>query len=64
MACRLGYYRYCSIDPYSSASNLEESTLSFSGANHTIYRFSEMYTNRALGWEKSYNTNIGLMLPS
>ena len=49
-----------SIDPYSSASNLEESTLSFSGANHTIYRFSEMYTNRALGWEKSYNTNIGL----
>ena len=49
-----------SIDPYSSASNLEESTLSFSGYNAQVYRFSENYTNRALGWEKSYNTNIGI----
>lgn len=59
---RLGYgvTGTASIDPYSSASNLEESTLSFSGANETIYRFSQNYTNRDLGWEKSYNTNIGL----
>lgn len=48
------------IDPYTTTSNIEESTLSFSGINSTIYRFSEEYTNRNLGWEKSYNTNIGL----
>lgn len=49
-----------SIDPYSSVSNLEESTLSFSGQNSTIYRYSQNYANSLLGWEKSYNTNIGL----
>ncbi len=59
---RLGYgvTGTASIDPYTTASNLEYSTLSFSGYNADIYRFSQNYTNPQLGWEKSYNTNIGL----
>jgi TonB-linked SusC/RagA family outer membrane protein len=48
------------INPYSTISNLEQSTLAFSGNTETIYRFSRAYTNKALGWEKSYNTNLGL----
>lgn len=47
------------INPYSSVSNLEESTMSFSGQNATIFRYSQNYANSLLGWEKSYNTNIG-----
>lgn len=59
---RLGYgvTGTASIDPYTTASNLEYSTMSFSGSNANIYRFSKNYTNRLLGWEKSYNTNIGV----
>jgi TonB-linked SusC/RagA family outer membrane protein len=49
-----------SIDPYSTTSNLEYSTLAFSGYTQDVYRFSENYTNKDLGWEKSYNTNIGV----
>lgn len=49
-----------SINPYSTVSNLEQSTLAFSGNTETIYRFSQEYTNKNLGWEKSYNTNIGV----
>ncbi len=59
---RLGYgvTGTAAIDPYTTASNLEHSTMAFSGNNADIYRFSENYTNRLLGWEKSYNTNIGV----
>lgn len=49
-----------SIDPYSSVSNLEQSTLSFSGQTMNIYRYGQAYANASLGWEKSYNTNIGV----
>jgi hypothetical protein len=49
-----------SIDPYSTASVLESSTLDFSGGVQSIYRFSSNYTNKTLGWEKSHNTNIGI----
>jgi TonB-linked SusC/RagA family outer membrane protein len=49
-----------SINPYSTSSVIEASTLDFSGSVQNIYRFSSNYTNRALGWEKSHNTNIGL----
>jgi TonB-linked SusC/RagA family outer membrane protein len=49
-----------SIDPYSTVSNLEVSTLDFSGSVQNIYRYSKNYTNKTLGWEKSYNTNIGI----
>ncbi len=49
-----------SIDPYSTVSNLEASTLDFSGSVQNIYRYSKNYTNKTLGWEKSYNTNIGI----
>ncbi|MDR0541298.1 MAG: TonB-dependent receptor [Dysgonamonadaceae bacterium] len=50
------------IAPYSSQSNIELSTMGFSGGIADIYRFSENYANKNLGWEKSYNTNIGLDL--
>lgn len=48
------------IASYSSVSNLDQSNMSFSGQNATIYKFSQIYTNKNLGWEKSHNTNIGL----
>jgi TonB-linked SusC/RagA family outer membrane protein len=59
---RLGYgvTGTASIDPYSTASVLESSTLDFSGGVQSIYRFSSNYTNKTLGWEKSHNTNIGI----
>lgn len=49
-----------SINPYTTVSNLEQSNMSFSGLTSTVYKFSKEYTNKNLGWEKSYNTNIGL----
>ncbi len=59
---RLGYgiTGTASIDPYATAYTLEATTLSFSGDNKSIYRYSQNYTNKELGWEKSYNTNIGI----
>lgn len=48
------------IDPYSSVNNLETLDTSLGGLTHPTYRYSQFLTNAALGWEKSYNTNIGL----
>jgi TonB-linked SusC/RagA family outer membrane protein len=50
------------ISPYSSESNIELSTMRFGDQVADIYRFSQNYANKRLGWEKSYNTNIGLDL--
>ncbi|NDW13348.1 TonB-dependent receptor [Bacteroides sp. 214] len=49
-----------SIKPYSSFSNLEQMNTSLGGVGMSSYRYSEFLTNSKLGWEKSYNTNIGL----
>ena len=49
-----------SIKPYSSISNLELINTSLGGQAISSYRYSEYLTNPDLGWEKSYNTNIGL----
>jgi TonB-linked outer membrane protein, SusC/RagA family len=48
------------IDPYSSVANLEFSNMSLGGVTQPIYRASQYITNPELGWEKSYNTNIGV----
>jgi len=48
------------IDPYSSVANLENANMSLGGMTQLIYRNSQFITNPLLGWEKSYNTNIGL----
>jgi TonB-linked SusC/RagA family outer membrane protein len=48
------------IDPYSSVTNLESTNMSLGGVATPIYRSSQYITNPNLGWEKSYNTNIGL----
>jgi TonB-linked SusC/RagA family outer membrane protein len=50
------------IEPYSTISSLELTTLQFSNLSTPtqVYRFTQMYANKSLGWEKSYNTNIGL----
>lgn len=48
------------IDPYSSVSRLETGFTSIGGVQETIYNFSQNYANPNLGWEKSYNTNIGV----
>lgn len=48
------------IDPYTSSANLEQGQYTLGGESYTTYLFSENYTNYNLGWEKSYNTNIGL----
>lgn len=49
-----------SIKPYSSFSNLDQINTSLGGVGMSSYRYSEFLTNPNLGWEKSYNTNIGL----
>ncbi|MFW9623691.1 SusC/RagA family TonB-linked outer membrane protein [Bacteroides graminisolvens] len=49
-----------SIDPYTSTSHLDQSYFSLGGQKELVYMFSENYTNANLGWEKSYNTNIGV----
>lgn len=48
------------IKAYSSTSNLEEINMSLGGEALSSYRYSQFITNSDLGWEKSYNTNIGL----
>ena len=48
------------IDPYTSMNSLEYNSMSLGGQSQPIYRNSEYITNPELGWEKSYNTNIGL----
>lgn len=48
------------IDPYSSVNNLESASMSLGGVTQAIYRNSQYITNPGLGWEKSYNTNIGV----
>ncbi len=48
------------IKPYQTLSTLDETKISFSGQTETVKRFSQNYANSQLGWEKSYNTNIGL----
>lgn len=50
------------IKAYSSVSNLEEINMSLGGMAQGSYRYSQFITNPDLGWEKSYNTNIGLDL--
>lgn len=48
------------IDAYSSVANLENTNMSLGGITQAIFRNSQYITNPNLGWEKSYNTNIGL----
>jgi TonB-linked SusC/RagA family outer membrane protein len=48
------------IDPYSSVNTLVSTNMSLGGVTQQIYRNSQYITNANLGWEKSYNTNIGL----
>jgi TonB-linked SusC/RagA family outer membrane protein len=48
------------ISPYSSVNTLVSTNMSLGGLTQTIYRNSAYMTNPDLGWEKSYNTNIGL----
>ncbi|MBO9617521.1 MAG: TonB-dependent receptor [Niabella sp.] len=48
------------IDPYASVTSLESSNMSLGGVAQPIYRSSQYITNPYLGWEKSYNTNIGV----
>ncbi|AHF16853.1 collagen-binding protein [Niabella soli DSM 19437] len=48
------------IDAYSSVNTLESSNMSLGGVAQPIYRSSPFITNPNLGWEKSYNTNIGV----
>lgn len=48
------------IDPYSSVSVVEATNMSLGGITQPTYRNSQFITNADLGWEKSYNTNIGL----
>lgn len=49
-----------SIDPYSSTSSLESTTMNFNGNIANIYQFAQTYSNKLLTWERSYNTNIGI----
>lgn len=48
------------IKPYSSLTNLETSGVGLGGSLLNSYLYSQNYTNPALTWEKSYNTNIGI----
>ncbi|MDR2147682.1 MAG: SusC/RagA family TonB-linked outer membrane protein, partial [Tannerella sp.] len=48
------------IDPYSSVNTLESFNVSLGGLTQAAFRNSQFVTNTGLGWEKSYNTNIGL----
>jgi TonB-linked SusC/RagA family outer membrane protein len=48
------------ISPYSSVNTLISTNMSLGGLTQSIYRNSAYMTNPDLGWEKSYNTNIGL----
>jgi len=48
------------IDPYSSVSVLENTSMSLGGVTTPIYRNSRFITNPDLGWEKSHNTNFGI----
>ncbi|MFV0365884.1 MAG: TonB-dependent receptor [Mangrovibacterium sp.] len=48
------------IDPYSSANIMEYGFMGLGGSQESIYQFSENYANPDLGWEKSYNTNLGV----
>lgn len=59
---RLGYgvTGTAGIDPYSSANIMEYNFIGLGGTQESIYQFSENYANVNLGWEKSYNTNVGI----
>lgn len=59
---RLGYgvTGTASIAPYSSVSNLESTSISFSGVSTDVWRYSKNYANPNLKWEKSHNLNVGL----
>lgn len=48
------------VKPYQSTANMETGTMSFSGERVNVYKFGEVYANNALGWEKSYTSNLGL----
>ncbi len=48
------------ISPYSSVNTLISNNMSLGGLTQSIYRNSQYITNADLGWEKSYNTNLGL----
>ncbi len=48
------------ISPYSSVNTLISTNMSLGGITEPMYRNSQYITNADLGWEKSYNTNIGL----
>lgn len=61
---RLGYgvTGTASIDPYSSSSSLDTGTIAMSlgGVYTPVNIFAQNIPNLTLGWEKSYNTNIGV----
>ena len=59
---RIGYgvTGTASISPYSSVSGVENSNMALGGTMVGTYYLSKNYANKNLGWEKSYNTNIGL----
>jgi TonB-linked SusC/RagA family outer membrane protein len=48
------------IEPYSSQQVMENRDMSLGGVTVPMFRSSRLITNPELGWEKSYNTNIGL----
>ncbi len=48
------------IAPFSSINSLESNNMSLGGLTVPFYRNSRYITNADLGWEKSFNTNIGL----
>ena len=49
-----------SINPYSTASTLEQTNLAFGDKVQNTYRYRQYYANTDLTWEKSYNSNLGL----
>lgn len=48
------------ISPYSSYSAIESTTTVIGGQTVPVTQFAQMIANPDLGWEKSYNTNIGI----
>lgn len=49
-----------SINPYSTATTLEQTNLAFGDKVQNTYRYRQYFANTELGWEKSYNTNLGI----
>ncbi len=49
-----------SINPYSSASSVENANIVMGGALMNGYIMSTNIPNLMLGWEKSHNTNVGI----